>query len=120
MNEFKNPLYSIYPHIYCSGTILINDIPVMEWNGEETKGRGGYGGNIDINNVLLQIGKYKVVGKMFPRKGNKTLVETDGLLIDFYCADKDNWKATRKQFHPKIESPWDGLSENINHSYYEI
>ncbi|WP_456311754.1 hypothetical protein [Pseudomonas shirazensis] len=121
MNKLQSPLYTIDPHIYCSGTILINDIPVIDWYGEETKS-GGYLGGIDINNVLLQSGKYKVVGKMFPRNGMKTLTEDEALLIEFFCADADPriWKSSKYKFHPKIESPWDGLSENINYPYFEI
>ena len=121
MNKLQSPLYTIDPHIYCSGTILINDIPVIDWYGEETKS-GGYLGGIDINHVLLQSGKYKVVGKMFPRNGMKTLTEDEALLIDFFCADADPriWKSSKYKFHPKIESPWDGLSENVNYPYFEI
>lgn len=121
MNKLQSPLYTIDPHIYCSGTILINDIPVIDWYGEETKS-GGYLGGIDINHVLLQSGTYKVVGKMFPRNGMKTLTQDEALLIDFFCADADPriWKSSKYKFHPKIESPWDGLSENINYPYFEI
>jgi len=122
MNKLDKPLYTIDPHIYCSGTILVNDVPVIEWYGDQTIGRGGSIGDIDINNVLLQSGKFKVVGKMFPRKGMKTLTENETLFIDFYCAEAepDKWKFSMYKFHPKIESPWGGLSENINYPYFEI
>lgn len=121
MNKFDKPLYAVDPHIYCSGTVLVNDVPVVDWYGEETREGGSIGGT-DINHVLLQSGKYKVVGKMYPRKGKKTLTEEEVLFIDFYCAeaDLDKWKKSRYKFHPKIESPWDGLSENIKYPYFEI
>mgnify|MGYP003575126528 CR=1 FL=1 len=121
MNKLQKPLYTIDPHIYCSGTILINDIPVIDWYGEETES-GGYLGGIDINHLLLQSGKHKIIGKMLPRKGKKTLTEEEAMLIDFYCGDADPriWKSSKYRFHPKIESPWNGLSENINYPYFEI
>jgi len=121
MNKLERPLYTIDPHIYCSGTILVNDIPVIDWYGNQTED-GGYLGALDINHVLLQSGQCRVVGKMFPRKGQKTLTEEEAMLIDFYCADADPkiWKSSIYKFHPKIESPWSGLSENINYPYFEI
>lgn len=119
MQKFNNPLYSIYPRIYCSGTILVNDVPVLDWYGDETK-EGGYGGDTMINHVLLQTGKYKVVGKMNPRSNKDTIKEEDTMSIEFYCADANNWKQSRSQFHPKIESPWDGLSKNITYPHFEI
>lgn len=118
-HNFKKPLYSIYPRIYCSGTILVNDVPVVDWYGNETK-EGGYGGDTMINQAILQSGKYQVVSKMFPRKGNIQLTEEELLSVNFFCAEKDNWKSSRVEFYPKIESPWDGLSENINYPFYEI
>ena len=27
--KFKKPLYSLYPRIYCSGTIVVNDVPFV-------------------------------------------------------------------------------------------
>lgn len=107
MNKLERPLYTIDPHIYCSGTVLVNDVPVIERYGDQTIGRSGSIGSIDINNVLLQSGKYNVIGKMFPRKNNKTLIETDAMLIDFYCADANPtiWKSSKHKFHPTLESP---------------
>lgn len=121
MNKFEKPYYTVDPTIYCSGSILVNDVPVIDWYGIETK-EGGFGGGIPINHVLLQTGIYKVVGKMYPRHGNKTLTEEEILYIDFYCAEGivGKTKETRISFHPKLESPWDGLSENINYPYFEI
>lgn len=119
MNNFKNKLYSVYPRIYCSGSIYVNDVPVVDWYGEETK-NGGYGGDVLINNAVLQSGKYKVTGKMYPRKGKSYLDEEDTMMLQFFCADPENWKNSRFEFHPKIESPWDGLSENINYPFFEI
>jgi len=118
----EEPLYSIDPHIYCSGIVLVNDVPVTSFFGKETEGRVGQIGGLVINHVLLESGTYKVVGKMYPRYGNKTLTETDTMFIDFYLAEAslDKWKASRHKFHPAIESPWGGLSENINYPYFEI
>jgi hypothetical protein len=121
MNKFERPYYTVDPTIYCSGTVTVNDVSVIDWYGEQTK-EGGYGGGIPINHVLLQSGKYKITGKMYPRIGKKTLTEEEVLYIDFYCANGivGKTKETRISIHPKIESPWDGLSENINYPYYEI
>lgn len=118
-NNFKEKLYSIYSRMYCSGSIYVNDVPVIEHYGNETID-GGYGREVVINNVLLESGIYKISGKMFPRKGNMTLTEDNTMMLQFYCADKDSWKASRFEFHSKIESPWDGLSENITYPSYEI
>ncbi|UGU14794.1 hypothetical protein LS482_13945 [Sinomicrobium kalidii] len=122
MNDFEKPLYSIYPTIYCSGSVYVNDVPVVDWYGEKTKGEGGYAGDVIINQALLQSGKHKIVGKLLPRMGQESLTERDVMMIDFYCAeaDRDKWKESRIKFHPKIESPWDGLTENIKHPYFEI
>jgi hypothetical protein len=117
-NDIKK-LYSIYPRIYCSGAVYVNNVPVAEWFGNETT-KGGFGGDIMINQSVLQSGKFKVVGKMFPRKGLKHLTEEETMSIEFFSADVNNWKASRMQFHPKIESPWDGLSENIKYPYFEV
>lgn len=117
-NNIKK-LYSIYPRIYCSGSVYINDVPVVEWFGDETT-KGGFGGDTMINQAVLQSGKYKVVGKMFPRKGLKHLTEEETMSMEFFVSDVTNWKASRMQFHPKIESPWDGLTENINYPYFEF
>lgn len=121
MEKFIKPLYSVYPHLYCSGSIYVNDVPVVEWYGKETT-EGGLSGDSEINHVLLQSGKCKVVGKMYPRYGKKVISKEETLFIDFYLAeaDLDKWKKTRAKFHPKIESSWDGLSENINYPYFEI
>ena len=118
-HNFQNPLYSIYPRIYCSGTVLIDDVPVVDWYGDETK-EGGYGGDTMINQAILESGKYWVIGKLFPRKGKTTLSNEELMAIEFFCAEKTNWKNSRVQFSPKIESNWDGLTENINHPYFEI
>lgn len=118
-HNFEKPLYSIYPRIYCSGTILIDDVPVVDWYGDETR-EGGYGGDTMINQAILQSGKYMVVGKLFPREGETTLSNEELMAIEFLCAEKTNWKNSRYQFSPKIESSWDGLSENINYPHFEI
>ncbi|MCC3216441.1 hypothetical protein LIV57_14305 [Chryseobacterium sp. X308] len=119
MHNLKKPLYSVYPRMYCSGTIYVNDVPVIDWYGDETK-EGGFGGDTMINQALLQSGKYKVTGKMYPRLGKNVLDEDDMMSIDFFCAELDNWKASRSVFHPKLESPWDGLSDNIKYLHFEI
>ncbi|WP_461532107.1 hypothetical protein [Sinomicrobium sp.] len=122
MHNFEKPLYSVYPTIYCSGSIYVNDVPVIDWFGEETEGVGGYAGDNLVNHVLLESGKYKVVGKMFPRQGQENITEEEVMMIDFFCAEADpgKWKDTRHKFHPRIESPWDGLSEGVKHKYFEI
>ncbi|MGN7759276.1 hypothetical protein ACTJIV_17525 [Chryseobacterium sp. 22532] len=119
MHNFKKPLYSVYPRMYCSGTIYVNDVPVIDWYGDETK-EGGFGGDTMINQALLQSGKYQVVGKMYPRLGKNVLDEDDTLSVDFFCADFDNWKASRAEFRPKMESPWDGLTENVQHPTFNV
>ncbi|WP_108869266.1 hypothetical protein [Aquimarina aquimarini] len=121
MHDFKKPLYSLYSTLYCSGSIWVNDVPLIDWYGDNTK-EGGYAGDDTINHLLLQSGKHKVVGKMLPRIGQKTLTEKETMFIDFYLAEADLqlWKRTRHKFHPKVKSPWNGLSENINHPYFEI
>ena len=120
LHDFKQPVYSLDPHIYCSAMILVNDVPLISWFGEQTKGRGGYAGGTPINHLLLQSGTHKIVGKMFPRNGNKTLIETDGLFINFNLYELSEFKTTSHEFHPTIETPWDGLSEGINYPTFEL
>lgn len=73
---------------------------VVVWYRDETKD-GGLGGDRIINNVLLESGEYKITCRMLPRYAKKNLSEDDAMSIVF-LADKDNWKASRKQFHPKL------------------
>lgn len=103
--NFSEPYYSVYTSIYCTGTILVNDVPVDSWHGIDTKGEEGYSSDAAINHVILQSGKYKVVGKMYPRYGSKKLTEKDVLGMEFYCRNKVQPKETRFSFHPKLESP---------------
>ncbi len=56
MNTLKKPLYTIYPHIYCSATILVNDVPIIDWRGKDTE-EGGYGGNLPINQDYFTVDK---------------------------------------------------------------
>ncbi len=123
IQEIEKPYYTIYPSIYCSGVIYVNDVPAFTWFGKEnTEGDGGYGGAIPINNLVLESGKYQVRGKMFPRYGNKSLTEEEYMSIEFYKASAvpEKWKSSRVEYIPKLESPWNGLSDGINHPYFEI
>ena len=43
-NNIKK-LYSIYLRIYCSGSVYVNDISVVEWFGDETI-KGGFSKDI--------------------------------------------------------------------------
>jgi hypothetical protein len=119
--DFRNPYYQLNHNSFCATEIYVNDVMVVSFKGEETKGKTRLKGMIPINQVLLQSGKCKVVGKMSPRNGEKNLTENNAYLgIDFFLCNMPNCKDTIITFHPKIESPWDGLSENINYPYFEI
>ncbi|WP_043706352.1 hypothetical protein [Tenacibaculum ovolyticum] len=121
LHDFEKPYYTIYPHIYCSGIIYINDVPAITWLGEETK-EGGFGGDIPINQLVLESGKHAVKIVMLPRINKKTLTEEETFFADFYLSDVSpgRWKETSHKFHPKIESPWNGLSEGINYPIFEL
>ncbi|GEM56116.1 hypothetical protein B0A58_02415 [Flavobacterium branchiophilum NBRC 15030 = ATCC 35035] len=121
MKKIEKPYYEINGNLFCTAEIFINDVIVDEFKGEETQGKERLSGLVPINHVLLQSGKYNVTGKMYPRFKEKSLTSENSYLgIDFYCAEIENLKSTRYSFHPSIESPWDGLSENINYPYFEI
>ncbi len=120
--NYRKPYYTLYGTLYCSGIVYVNDVVVAKWVGDETKGTGGFSGEISINQSLLQSGKYEVKVIMLPRKGSVTLSEEEAAVLDFYLADLDEgkWKESRHKFHPRIESPWGGLDEGINYPVYEL
>ncbi len=121
LHDFIKPYYTIYPHIYCSGIIYVNDVPAISWLGEETK-EGGFGGAIPINHLILESGKHKVKVIILPRVDKEVLTEEETFFVDFYLADvsSERWKETWHKFHPKLETPWDGLSEGINYPSFEL
>lgn len=120
MTELNNPYYQLYIDAGCAMEVLVNDVIVFEWKGKDTEGTAGRSINMPINQALLESGKYKVIGKMYPDYGSEFIVEYNGLSIDFYVASIDNLKATRVKFQPSIEQPWHGMSENIKYPYFEI
>lgn len=102
--EIKKPYYELYPNLNCSGIVLVNDVPVFNFLGKDSKD-GILDGSVPINHIVLQSGKYKVVGKLLPRFGQKTLTENDGMNISFNLSDIDNWKETKHSFLPELSSP---------------
>lgn len=122
MHDYEKPYYTIYQHSGCASEIFVNDIMVSSWLGPKTEGQVTGGGAIPINHAVLQSGKYKVIGKMYPRHGKETLTEEEYMKLDFELAeaDLDKWKKSKIKFRPSIESPWDGLTEGIKYPYFEI
>ncbi|WP_282057158.1 hypothetical protein [Maribacter luteus] len=122
-HNFLKPYYSLYQRLGCSGELYVNDVLVYSFFGDQTL-EGGSTGAVPINNVILESGKYKVVGRMFPRFSKETITEEDYMTLDFHVAEAEGplgtIKKTRYKFHPRIEQPWDGLSENINYPVFEI
>ncbi|MBU3024066.1 hypothetical protein [Zobellia galactanivorans] len=122
-HNFLKPYYSLYQRFGCSGELYVNDVLVYSFFGDQTQ-EGGSTGAVPINNVILESGKYKVVGKMLPRYGKKAITEEEYMSLDFHVAETEGplgtMKKTRYKFHPRIEQPWDGLSENINYPVFEI
>lgn len=110
-STIKNPYYELYPNLNCSGIVFINDVPVFSFLGEDTKD-GILDGSVPINHVALQTGKYKVVGKIFPRYGQKSLSENDGMEISFNLSDIDNWKETKHSFSPEVSTPEASFDKN--------
>ena len=121
MTKIINQYYQLNINSFCETEIYVNDVIVDEWKGIQTKGRERNTSLAPINHILLESGKYKVLGKMYPRYGEKFLTEENSYLgIEFLLASIKDLKNTRVSFHPKIESPWDGLSQNIKFPYFEI
>jgi hypothetical protein len=110
-STINNPFYELYPNLNCSGIVLINDVPVFSFLGKDTKD-GILDGSVPINHVVLQSGKYNVVGKIFPRFGQKTLTENDGMEISFNVSDIDNWKETKQSFFPQLSTPDASFDKN--------
>jgi hypothetical protein len=103
-HKINNPYYELYPNLNCAGRVLINDVPVFSFLGEDSKD-GIMDGSVPINHIVLQSGKYKVIGKLLPRFGQKTLTENDGMSISFNLSDIDKWKETKHSFFPELSSP---------------
>jgi len=110
-STINNPFYELYPNLNCSGIVLINDVPVFSFLGKDTKD-GILDGSVPINHVVLQSGKYNVVGKIFPRFGQNTLTENDGMEISFNLSDIDNWKETKQSFFPQLRTPDASFDKN--------
>jgi hypothetical protein len=102
--NIKKPYYELYPNLNSSGIILVDDVPVFNFLGEDTID-GMLDGNVPINHVLLQSGKHTVSVKMLPRFKQKTLTENEGVTIKFNLCDFDNWKETKHSFFPELKSP---------------
>lgn len=121
MEKIQNPYYHLNVNSICETEVYVNDVLVDQWKGKKTGGNERNMVLAPINHVLLQSGKYKVVGKMSPKYGEQLLTEENSYLgIDLFVSDADNIKETRVSFGPKIESPWNGLSSNIQYPYFEI
>ena len=121
MLQITKPYYQLNINSFCTTEVYVNDVLVDEWKGKETEGRERNSSLTPINQVLLQTGKYKVVAKMYPRQGEKLLTEENSYLgIDFFLSDISDIKNSRITFHQKLESPWDGLSQNIKYSSFEL
>lgn len=111
LNKFEKPFYYLNPTINCAGRIFVNDVPVAQYLGDKSK-EGMLTGQSPINHVVLEGGKYKVRGEMFPRPGNNALTYDSGMTIEFKVYDNDNWKETRLDFSPEIHSPKPKLVPN--------
>ncbi|WP_428230703.1 hypothetical protein [Flavobacterium sp.] len=109
--KINNPYYELYPNLNCAGKVLVNDVPVFSFLGQDSKD-GILDGSVPINHIVLQSGKYKVVGKLLPRFGQKTLTENDGMNISFNLSDIDNWKETKHSFFPELNSPGPSFDKN--------
>lgn len=104
MQQFLKPYYELYPTVNCAGIVLVDDVPVFKFLGEDTI-EGLMDGSVPINHILLHSGKHKITGKLFPRHGNETLTENDGMSIKFNISDYDHWKETKQEFFPEIKNP---------------
>jgi hypothetical protein len=102
--NIKKPYYELYPNLNSAGIILVDDVPVFSFLGEDTID-GMLDGNVPINHVLLQSGKHTVSVKMLPRFKQKTLTENEGVTIKFNLCDFDNWKETKHSFFTDLKSP---------------
>lgn len=111
MIKFNKPWYELYYRMYCSGIIYVNEVPVVKHFGERTNS-GGLSGQMPINNVFFESGKYKVKGVMLPRKNKKALDIDNYMSIDFNVSDLNRWKETKQSFHPELESPDSELVPN--------
>lgn len=103
-NNIIKPSYEIYPNLNCAGIVYVNDVPVFEYLGDKTVD-GIYDGSVPINHILLESGKYEVMGVMYPRHKQNSLTENDGMSIEFNLYDIDNWKETKHSFHPELNTP---------------
>lgn len=110
-NNIQNPYYELYPNLNCAGIVFVNDIPIFSFLGKDSKD-GILDGSVPINHIVLQSGKYKVVGKLIPRFGQKTLTENDGMEISFNVSDIDNWKETKHSFFPQLSTPEASFDKN--------
>ena len=77
-HNFLKPYYSLYQRFGCSGELYVNDVLVYSFFEDQTQ-EGGSTGTVPINNVILERGKYKVVGKMHPRYGKNAIKRAIGM-----------------------------------------
>ncbi|KMQ65438.1 hypothetical protein ACM46_05950 [Chryseobacterium angstadtii] len=121
MKKLENPYYHLNINSFCQTEVYVNDVIIDEWKGLQTQGNERNIVVAPINHAILQSGKYKVVGKMSPKYGEKLLTEESSYLgIEFLVSEAARMKETRAPFQPKIESPWNGLSSGIQFPQFEI
>ncbi len=119
--SIEKPYYKLGCNIFTSAEIYVNDVLIQSFMGEKTSGDDRISSILPINQVVLESGRYFVKGKMYPRYGEKFMTEDNSYLgLDFELCNISNCKETNVVYHPKIESPWDGLSEGIKYPYFEI
>lgn len=110
--EFKKPYYYIYVYELSAGEIWVNDVPLVNWKGEQTE-NGVFNGEIPINQVVLENGIFQLECRLMPRSNNKFLDLSKSLdiyTIGFKKREVNNAK-TNIDINQEIENPYSKWDE---------
>lgn len=86
--------------------LLVGDVPVslnLFWGEITSRDGRKIGPNVPINSCILKSGKYKVVGRIYPRYGQQALEFHSYLIMEGYYREAGNWDYTYPMFI--IETP---------------
>ncbi len=104
--NFKKPYYFVYAYELSAGEIWVNDVPLVNWSGPQTKD-GVYNGEIPINQAILENGSYFLKCILKPRYHFDELdlsESQDIFALNVQCREVDDLR-TKVEILSTFENP---------------
>ncbi|TWP28479.1 hypothetical protein ETU09_06030 [Apibacter muscae] len=119
-DTIKNKDYYIYlipSHVQTE--LYIEDVPpfIGSFWGEITRENDSFSVNVPLNSCILKSGKYKVIGRVYPRYGESGLDFYSYLQMEGYYRKSGDWDNKYPMF--TIETPTKGQGIE-NYPYFEL